>query len=79
MPCSAQYEKYYQVNNSTYVTTTPNAELYELSSSDVDQYVNNSYSTKSREIIDTSNCKKKKIKNYFYNYTEKTILFALFF
>ena len=62
MPCSAQYEKYYQVNNSTYVTTTPNAELYELSSSDVDQYVNNSYSTKSREIIDTSNCKKKKIK-----------------
>ena len=61
MPCYAQYEKYYQVNNSTYITTIPNAELYELSSSDVNQYVNNSHSTKSRVIIYTTNCKKKKI------------------
>ena len=54
IPCSAKYKSYYQVNNDTYVTTTPNAVLYELT--------DNSTATNIRELIDIKILKMKKIK-----------------
>ena len=30
IPCWAQYDEFYKVDNNTWITTTPNAELYEL-------------------------------------------------
>ncbi len=54
IPCYAQYENYYKVNNSTYITTIPNAKLYELPSEH--------NATNRREIIYTQNSKIKKIK-----------------
>lgn len=54
IPCYAQYENYYKVDNNTYVTTMPNAEIYELQS--------NCITPNCREIINTQNSKTKKIK-----------------
>ena len=54
VPCYAQYENYYKIDNNTYITTIPNAKLYELPS----EYK----PSNSREIIYTQNAKIKKIK-----------------
>ncbi len=55
VPCYAQYENYYKIDNNTYITTIPNAKLYELPS---EYNLSNS-----REIIYTQTAKIKKIKN----------------
>lgn len=55
MPCQAQYDEFYKVDNNTYITTTPNAELYELSSSSYDLLINRpSYFGKQRDLIDVT-------------------------
>ena len=54
IPCSAEYKSYYLVNNDTYVTTTPNAVLYELT--------DNPTATNIRELINLKILKTKKIK-----------------
>lgn len=64
IPCYAQYEDFYKVENDTYVTTTPNAELYELSYTAIYDLVNGkpSYIPKVRDVIDISSFKIKRIK-----------------
>ena len=53
IPCWAQYEEFYKVDNNTYVTTTPDAELYELSPYKYDLLKNRpSYLGRSRDVID---------------------------
>lgn len=54
VPCYAQYNKYHKVGNNAYITTIPNAKLYELSTE--------CNLSNRREIIYTQNAKIKKIK-----------------
>ena len=56
VPCYAQYNKYHKVGNNAYITTIPNAKLYELSTE--------CNLSNRREIIYTQNAKIKKIKNF---------------
>ena len=63
IPCQAQYDEFYKVDNNTYVTTTPDAELYELSPYKYDLLKNRpSYFQNIRDLVDVSDCKIKKIK-----------------
>ena len=64
IPCFAQYEEFYKVGNNTYVTTAPNAELYELSYTAIYDLINGkpSYLPKVRDVIDVSSFKIKRIK-----------------
>ena len=63
MPCLAQYDEFYKVDNNTYVTTTPDAELYELSPYKYDLLKNTpSYLPNMRDLVDVRDCKLKKIK-----------------
>lgn len=63
MPCLAQYDEFYKVENNTYVTTTPDAELYELSPYKYDILKNRpSYLPNMRDLVDVRDCKIKKIK-----------------
>ena len=53
IPCQAQYDEFYKVDNNTYVITTPDAELYELSPYKYDLLKNRpSYFGRSRDLID---------------------------
>ena len=53
MTCYAQYDEFYTVDNNTHVTTTPNAELYELSPYKYDLLKNRpSYLGRLRDLID---------------------------
>ena len=52
-PCQAQYDKYYEVDNNTYITALPNAELYELSPSNYNFLIKKpSYNGRQRDLID---------------------------
>ncbi len=63
IPCQAQYEKFYKVDSNTYVTTAPDAELYELSPYKYDLLKNRpSYIPHIRDLVDVRDCKIKKIK-----------------
>ena len=63
IPCWAQYDEFYKVDNNTYVTTTPDAELYELSPYKYDILKNRpSNFTDIRNLVNVSVCKIKKIK-----------------
>lgn len=57
-PCYAQYDDYYKVDQDVYVTTNPNAQLREITSS---QY-NALSRSRQRNYIDLSNLKAKKIR-----------------
>ena len=55
IPCWAQYDEFYKVDNNTYVTTIPDAELYELSPYKYDLLKNRpSYLGRSRDMIDVA-------------------------
>lgn len=63
IPCWAQYDEFYKVDNNTYVTTTPDAELYELSPHKYDLLKNRpSYFPNIRDLVDVSDCKIKRLK-----------------
>lgn len=66
IPCYAEYpyEEYYKVNNETYITTVPNAELYKLSSEEYSRMKDKSSNSQwSRDYIYLYGDKTKKIKN----------------
>ena len=55
IPCQAQYDGFYKVDNNTYVTTAPDAELYELSPHKYDLLKNRpSYLGRSRDVINVA-------------------------
>lgn len=63
IPCQAQYDEFYKVDNNTYVTTTLDAELYELSPHQYDLLKNRpSYFPNIRDLVDVSDCKIKRLK-----------------
>lgn len=63
IPCWAQYDEFYKVDNNTYVITTPDAELYELSPYKYDLLKNRpSYFPNIRDLVDVSDCKIKRLK-----------------
>ena len=63
IPCQAQYDGFYKVDNNTYVTTAPDAELYELSPHKYDLLKNRpSYFPNIRDLVDVSDCKIKRLK-----------------
>ena len=63
IPCWAQYDEFYKVDNNTYVITTPDAELYELSPYKYDLLKNKpSYFPNIRDLVDVSDCKIKRLK-----------------
>ena len=63
IPCWAQYDEFYKVDNNTYVTTTLDAELYELSPYKYDILKNRpSNFPDIRDLVNVSDCKIKKIK-----------------
>lgn len=63
IPCWAQYEEFYKVDNNTYVITTPDAELYELSPYKYNLLKNRpSYFPNIRDLVDVSDCKIKRLK-----------------
>ena len=64
-PCYAQYqyEEYYKVDDNTYVTTVPDAELYELSQEEYNRMKNKPRNSQmSRDYVNLYGCKTKKIK-----------------
>ena len=63
IPCQAQYDEFYKVDNNTYVITTPDADLYELSPYKYDLLKNRpSYFPNIRDLVDVSDCKIKRLK-----------------
>ena len=63
IPCWAQYDEFYKVDNNTCVITTPDAELYELSPYKYDLLKNRpSYFPNIRDLVDVSDCKIKRLK-----------------
>lgn len=64
IPCQAQYEEFYKVDNNTFVMTTPNAELSELPYAYTYDLINGkpSYLPRVRDYIDVYSFKVKRIK-----------------